>query len=236
MKPLEGAEELVRIGHVEPGAVVFHEKRGITSCVSYPEFYHSAGGLFTKFPCIAKKVFQSHGKEPFVAQGRETARNDEFRLPFRVVGPEPRGDVGRKGAQVHLFAVHRAEACEPFMFERRVQGVERGGRGLLEVQLLGQQFDIRRGNVRHADLQVEIRRGVADDAGIDAGPGEFAAETAVAGVIGSSVAAVSFPSFSLLHSKGDIETIRKQCTIASEEVLVLNSHERPIVILPHRSD
>ncbi|HEY3420767.1 MAG TPA: flippase [Methanomassiliicoccales archaeon] len=43
---------------------------------------------------------------------------------------------------------------------------------------------------------------------------------AVVGVIGSAVATVSFPSFSLLHSKGDIATIRKQ-TYAAERYIAM---------------
>ena len=42
----------------------------------------------------------------------------------------------------------------------------------------------------------------------------------VVAVIGTSVAAVSFPSFSLLHSKGDIQTIRKQ-TYAAERYIAM---------------
>lgn len=43
---------------------------------------------------------------------------------------------------------------------------------------------------------------------------------ATVGVIGTSVAAVSFPSFSQLHSKGDIATIRKQ-TYAAERYIAM---------------
>ena len=47
----------------------------------------------------------------------------------------------------HLFAVHRLEAREPLILERPKQRVQRGGRGLFQIQFTAQRFDIGCGNV-----------------------------------------------------------------------------------------
>ncbi len=64
--------------------------------------------------------------------------------------------------QLHFLAVHGLEGRKPVLAEAAVQGVEGGGRGLLEVQLAGQGFDIRGGDIAGGDLQVEVRLLAAD--------------------------------------------------------------------------
>ena len=64
----------------------------------------------------------------------------------------------------HFFAVHRLEAANHSCLERRIQRVERGGRGLFEIQFAGERFDIGGGDVVRGDLQIEVRGLPADGA------------------------------------------------------------------------
>ncbi len=62
-----------------------------------------------------------------------------------------------------LFAVHGLEAAEPVLRPKgRDQRLQRGGRGLAQVQFARQQFHVSGQNVTRGDLQVEVRGRTAD--------------------------------------------------------------------------
>ena len=100
MKPLKDAEQLLRVLHVEAGAVVAHEIRRRRRRL-HPEF--DAGGRHAagEFPGIAEKVLEHRGDEVRVAVAVDVVLDRVLDVPCRVAGAKAFEDPPRQRRQVH---------------------------------------------------------------------------------------------------------------------------------------
>ena len=84
VEPLEGPEELARVGHVEPGAVVAHEIRSLVAVSRGAELYPRLRFLVGELPGIAEQVPERDPQQPGVSARPEAAGDDELDPALRV--------------------------------------------------------------------------------------------------------------------------------------------------------
>src|SRR5215212_772516 len=119
VQALEGAEELVGIGHVETHSVVSHEVRRCAFELCEAELYACSRLIARELPRVAQEVLQHHPQQPLVAFCHNPILQDKLHLPFGVALFELSGKAPDQGAQVnplvaHLAARHAGEAQEVF--------------------------------------------------------------------------------------------------------------------------
>src|SRR5712692_4797149 len=105
MQPLEGAEQLVLEGHVEAGAVVTDEKRGLAVNLRRAELDASGVVFARELPGVPQKVVQHHSQQPRVAAGSQ-ARLDAY--VYVALGPgllQGSDDALGHGAEVDALAL-----------------------------------------------------------------------------------------------------------------------------------
>src|SRR5918911_2704180 len=112
MQPLEGAEELVRVGHLEARPVVAHvvdrDAAPARELLVQAELYPGLGLLTGKLPGVADQVLQSHPEELRVSPGLEPRLGRELHLPLRSGLPHLLGHLFGQRAQVYALAAHGA--------------------------------------------------------------------------------------------------------------------------------
>src|SRR5579862_5648115 len=106
VQPLEWLEELVRIGHVEPGAVVAHEEAGLPAHLRAAKLDVAGGMLGGELPGVAQQILQHNPQQPPVAAGHQVAGDIERDAALRLPGLEAAGDSSRHLAQVCTLAAH----------------------------------------------------------------------------------------------------------------------------------
>src|SRR6266851_4928171 len=106
MQPLEHAEQLVRVFHVEASAVVPDHEGPAPVCVGGSELDSWSRLLRGVLPAVAEQIVEGHAQEPGVASRIEPGGNVEFHLPLRG-GPLQVGhDLPCHTAQVHVLGAN----------------------------------------------------------------------------------------------------------------------------------
>src|SRR5213594_2606893 len=103
VQSLEGAEELVRVAHVEPDAVVFHEEHGLAFVLFAAKADVRGLAFAREFPAIPEKVREGDAKQPLVARRGQRAVALELHLSLGLA----RAQVVDNGTR-HLRQVHAA--------------------------------------------------------------------------------------------------------------------------------
>ncbi len=106
VEPLEDAKELVRVGRIEPDAVVTHVVNGKAILLRGPELDPRVGLSERELPGIVQEVPQRDLDEARVPDGGRALEDHE---PHRTHGPvafEVLDDGPRQRAQVHPLAAH----------------------------------------------------------------------------------------------------------------------------------
>src|SRR5829696_2480940 len=112
VQPLEGAEELVGVGHLEARPVVAHvvdrDAAPAAELLLHPELYAGLGLLRGELPGVADQVLQSHPEEPRVPPDLDPLLGRELHLSLRPRLPQTLGHLLGQGAQSYALAVHGA--------------------------------------------------------------------------------------------------------------------------------
>src|SRR6266545_7856263 len=106
VQSLEHAEQLVRVLHVEAGAVVPNQERVRSVHFDGSEFDPRPRLLRRVLPAVAEEVLEGHPQQARISPRREPRGNGEFRLPCRRGPLKLGGDVPRHAAQVHDLGPH----------------------------------------------------------------------------------------------------------------------------------
>src|SRR3990172_1040595 len=107
VEALERVEELLRILHLETGAIVLHEKNRFAvpdarGAYLYPRCLPVAREL----PCVPDKVLHRYPQEAGVSRNRKVLLNDELGLALRLHLSQGRGNGPCHSAQIAPFAPH----------------------------------------------------------------------------------------------------------------------------------
>ena len=102
MQSLEDAEQLVRVGHVESGSIVAHEKHINARPVQTADLNRRLGHAAGELPGVAHQVLERCAQQPLVSARHHSVRNAERDVPVRIRfcqvrgdGPGQRSDVNR---------------------------------------------------------------------------------------------------------------------------------------------
>src|SRR5918997_106833 len=106
VQALERAEELGRVGHVEPDPVVADVVD--RAPVRDAELHDGAPLLLGELERVAQQVLERDPQQAGVAGSREALRDHELHLPIGSRPPELGGDLAGDRAQVHAAARERA--------------------------------------------------------------------------------------------------------------------------------
>src|SRR5262249_53983716 len=86
VQPLKRREELVRILHVEAGAVVAHEADAAPFRRRRTELDFRTGHLRGELPCVAEEVLEQNAQQPRVALAGHARFDMTFHSPVRMHG------------------------------------------------------------------------------------------------------------------------------------------------------
>lgn len=104
VQTLKGAEEFIRVRHVESCPVVPDKVGSLRRSLGEPELHLRPGALSRELPRISEEVFQDNSQERRIALGGDAFGDDAFNLSLRITLPELLYDFPGAGAQVHDFA------------------------------------------------------------------------------------------------------------------------------------
>src|SRR5215216_2152612 len=114
VQPLEGAEELVHVGHLEARPVVAHvvdrDATPYRELLVNAKLYTGLGFLRGELPGVADQVLQSHPEEPPIPPDLEHLLRRALHRPLRPRFPQALGHLLGQSAQVHALAVHAASS------------------------------------------------------------------------------------------------------------------------------
>src|SRR5258708_37461228 len=101
MQSLEDAKELSRVGHVESRPIVMDEIYPVTRFLSSAHLDTRYRAFASKFPRIAKQVFQENIQQPCIALDYQPISNDHLDFPLRRLLLKSFQHRLGEGAQVH---------------------------------------------------------------------------------------------------------------------------------------
>src|SRR2546425_3233865 len=84
VQSLKGAEELVRIGHVEARTVIAHEKHRTPLLAHRSELDTSHRSALRELPCIPKEVLKNDAEESLVSFREESLGDIDIHLAVRL--------------------------------------------------------------------------------------------------------------------------------------------------------
>jgi hypothetical protein len=106
VKPLERAEELVRIDHVKAGTVVTHEIHWGTLLIDGTELDLGFRLTAREFPRVSDQILERHAHERSVADSNDSWSDIELHFPLRVDALQFRRNGPRERTQVDHIATH----------------------------------------------------------------------------------------------------------------------------------
>src|SRR6266851_5163362 len=110
VKPLESAEKLVDISHVETGAIIADEVDLVPVLLRHPKLDSRLRLFPGELPRVAEQVVEHHPQQPRITFGREPLRDYAFDAALRLSIVKVRQDGFRHRAEVHLLMAHLAAA------------------------------------------------------------------------------------------------------------------------------
>src|SRR5258706_1435833 len=113
VQPLEGAEELVRVRHLEAGAVVPHEEVGRVP-VGAAELDPRRAVLARELPGIPEQVLEDHAQEARVSGRPQSLRDHDLHVAAAAAHPELLGNRPSDPRQVDVLPLQLAprHVCE----------------------------------------------------------------------------------------------------------------------------
>lgn len=88
VQPLESAEQLVHVCHVEAGAIVADEVSRTSVLMRNAEFDPCLRFINGELPCVAEQILEHHPEQARIAVADDAFADDAFDAALRRGGPE----------------------------------------------------------------------------------------------------------------------------------------------------